>query len=161
MKSEIFDITITGKYYSLQLPEAIVRPFLEKDQRRVKVVASYEGKEVHFHAAIQKRKGAYFMIFGKRHQKELGIFPNDYFQLQLFKDTTKYGVEIPEELQAVFDMDPEAVAIFDQLPDGTSRGLIYAIARYKASQTRIDKALLLCENLKRGLRDRQMLLKSF
>ena len=161
MKSPVFDITITGKFYSLQLPEAIVSPFLEKGQRRVKAVASFEGKEVHFHAAIQRRKGAYYMIFGKRHQKELGIFPNDYFQLQLFEDTTKYGVEIPEELQAVFDMEPEAMAIFDQLQDGTSRSLIYTIARYKASQTRIDKALLLCENLKRGIRDRKMLLKSF
>ena len=101
------------------------------------------------------------MMFGKRYQKELGVFPNDYFQLQFFEDTSKYGVEMPEELDAVFLSDYDAFTIFESFTPGKKRGIIYMIARYKNSQTRIDKSLLLCENLKKGIRDPRMLLKSF
>lgn len=161
LKSKPFEISITGNYYSLLLPEDIIAPFLERNLKRVKVIASYEGKELSFHAAIQKRNGNHYMMFGKRYQKELGIFPNDYFQLQFFEDTSRYGVEMPEEFDAVLLSDYEAFKIFEALTDGKKRGIIYAIARYKNPQTKIDKALLVCENLKRGIRDNRLMLKSF
>ncbi|WP_273567309.1 YdeI/OmpD-associated family protein [Maribacter halichondriae] len=161
LKSKVFEITVTSSYYSLLLPESIINPFLEKKIRRVKAVASFEGKELIFHAAIQKRNGNYYMMFGKRYQKELGIFPNDYFRLQLFEDDSKYGVDMPDEMNAVLSSDPEAQQIFESFTAGKKRGLIYGISRYKNSQMRIDKSILICENLKRGIRDSRILLKSF
>ena len=98
---------------------------------------------------------------GKKNQKALGVFPNDYFTLQFFEDTTKYGVELPEELEAVLISDYDAFQIFESFTEGKKRGIIYSISRYKTSQTRIDKSLLLCENLKRGIRDNSALLRSF
>ncbi len=161
MKSKVFEVSVTGNYYSLQLPEEIVRPFLAKNLKRVKVRASFENNELFFHAAIQKRNGKYHMMFSKRYQKALGVFPNDYFELQLFKDDSKYGVEMPEEMSAVLSSDPEARQIFESFTSGKKRGLIYGIAQYKNRQTKIDKSLLICENLKKGIRDNRMLLKSF
>lgn len=159
MQSKVFEITVTGSYHALLLPEDIVLPFLEKNLKRVKAKASYQGKELTFHAAIQKRNGKYYMMFGKRYQKELGIFPNDYFQLQFFEDTSKYGVEMPEELDAVLRSDFEASEIFESFTAGKKRGIIYMILRYKNAQTRIDKSILVCENLKRGIRDTNILLR--
>lgn len=161
MKSPIFEISITGNYYSLLLPDHIIAPFLSKNLIRVKVKATFKDKKVNFHGAIQKRNSKYYMMFSKRYQKELGIFPNDYFQLQFFEDTSKYGVDMPEELDAVLLSDIDAYTIFESFTAGKKRGIIYMIARYKSSQTKIDKSLLLCENLKRGIRDNLMLLKSF
>ncbi len=161
LKSKPFEISITGSYYSLLLPMDIIQPFLDQNIKRVKAKAAFEGKELQFHGALQKRHGNYYMMFGKRYQKELGIFPNDYFQLQFFEDDSKYGVEMPEELDAVLLSDYEAFRIFDSFTDGKKRGIIYAIARYKNAQTRIDKSLLICENLKRGVRYNPDLLKSF
>lgn len=161
LKSKPFEISITGSYYSLMLPEETIQPFLDKKLKRVKVKASFEGNVLEFHAALQKRKGSYYMMFGKRYQKELGVFPNDYFQLQLFEDDSKYGVEMPEEFDAVLQSDYEAFEIFESLKPGKQRNLIYAIIRYKNPQTRIDKAILICENLKRGIRNPMEMLKSF
>jgi len=161
LKSKPFEISISGSFYALLLPENIIAPFLEKNLKRVRVKAIFEEKELSFHGAIQKRNGLHYMMFGKRYQKELGIFPNDYFQLQFFEDDSKYGVEMPEELDAVLVSDYDAFQIFDSFTDGKKRGIIYAIARYKTSQTRIDKSILLCENLKRGVRHNLDLLKSF
>jgi len=161
LKSKVFEIAITGKYYALLLPEEIVLPFLKKNLKRVKVTASFKEKELSFHGAIQKRGGNYYMMFGKRYQKELGVFPNDYFQLQFFEDTSKYGVDMPEELEAVLLSDHEANEIFESFTAGKKRGIIYGVLGYKNSQTRIDKSLLICENLKRGVRKNPELLKSF
>ena len=161
MQSPVFEISVTGKYYSLLLPEDIIKPFLDKNLKRVKAKASFNDKEIWFHGAIQKRSGKYYMMFGKRYQKQLGIYPNDYFKLQFFEDTSKYGIEVPEEFETVMLSDYDAFQLFESFTDGRKRGLIYAIARYKNSQTRIDKTILLCENLKRGIRDPLEMLKSF
>lgn len=161
VKSEVFEITITGKYHALHIPDAIVRPFLEKSLKRVKVKASFKERQISFHGAIQNRNGKFCMVFGQRYQKQLGLFPNDFFQMQLFKDTSKYGVDIPEELEAVLSSDYEANQIFESFTAGKMRGIIYAVLGYKNVQTRIDKSLLICENLKRGIRRNPELLKSF
>ncbi|MBT8187690.1 MAG: YdeI/OmpD-associated family protein [Croceitalea sp.] len=146
--------------HSIQLPEAIVKPFLEKGLKRVKVLAKFEAKELIIHAALIKRNDGYTMMFSKNNQKKLGIFANDYFELQFFEDDSKYGVEVPEEFEAVMGSDADALKIFESLTDGKKRGLIYVILRYKNPQLRIDKCLLLCENLKRGIRDPKALFES-
>ncbi len=159
LKSPVFEITLGINYYALQLPPSIVQPFLDKKQSRVKVEAKFEGNLITFHAAIQKRNGKYVMLFGKQYQKALAAFPNDVLELQFFEDDSKYGVDVPEEFEAVLFSDPDAYNLFETLTPGRKRGLIYAIARYRNSQTRIDKTLLLCDRLKRGIRDPRILLK--
>ncbi|MGB5821914.1 MAG: YdeI/OmpD-associated family protein [Saonia sp.] len=160
MQSPVFEVTISGTH-SIILPPHIVKPFVEANQKRVKVQATFEERSIAFHGALQKRNERYFLMFGKNNQKALGVYPNDYFQLQFFEDTSKYGVVMPEELDAVLLSDYEAYEIFESFTDGKKRGIIYMISRFKTSQTRIDKSLLLCENLKRGVRDNRELLKSF
>lgn len=160
MKSPLFEVSLSAGF-GILLPENIIAPFLEKKQKRVRVEAHFEGKKINLHAAIQRRGEQYYMMFGKANQKALGVFPNDYFQLQFFEDDSKYGVEISEELEAVLYSDQEAFQIFESFTDGKKRGIIYMISRYKVSQTRIDKSILLCENLKRGIRDNMELLKVF
>lgn len=159
MKSPVFEVSLKGSH-SLIIPEIHAMPFAERGLGRVKVQANFEGKTLNFHAALQKYYGQFVMTFGKRYQKELGVFPNDYFELQLFEDTSRYGVEMPEELEVVLQGDPEALKIFESLTEGKIRSLIYIIARYKNSQTRIDKSIILSENLKRGIRDPRELFRS-
>ena len=156
--SKRFEVTVEGTH-AVYLPEEIVTPFLQGNNTRVKVKAFFEENEIEFHAALRKRLGRYVMTFGKRYQKELGIFPSDYFQMELFEDTTKYGVLMPKEMQAVFESDPEASEIFENFSDGKKRSLIYYVKRFKTSQTRIDKALMISENIKMGIIDQRELVK--
>ena len=159
MKSPVFEVSLRGSH-SLIIPEQYALPFSEKGQGRVRVQAKFEGHTLNFHAALQKYQGQFVMTFGKRYQKELGVFPNDYFELQLFEDNSRYGVEMPEELEVVLQGDPEAHRIFESFTAGKIRSLIYVIARYKNSQTRIDKSIILAENLKRGIREPRELFRA-
>ena len=145
--------------HSIIIPDEITKPFIEMGHSRVRVEATFESKTIDFYAAVRKYNGQYTMMFSKNKQKELGLLPNDLLQLQFFEDTSKYGVEVPEEFEAVMLSDYDAYQIFESFTKGKQRGIIYMIDRFKDSQRKIDKTLVLCENLKRGIRDNKDLLK--
>lgn len=160
LQSDPFEVSLAHNH-GIVLPDAVVQPFLKKGLTRVKVKASFQGAEVNFHAALVKKKnGLCMMMFSNEKQKTLGVFMNDYFTMQLFEDQSKYGVDMPEELEAVLLSDYDTYSIFETLTPGRQRSIIYAIMRYKNSQTRIDKSLLLTSNLKRGIKDPKLWLKA-
>lgn len=138
--------------YNIFIPKEIYTPFAEQKMSRVKVKVSFNSKELDFYAAIKKDKKSvdFKMMFSKQKQKDLGLSLGDEFTIQLFEDTSKYGVEMPEELDEVFLTDHKAFTIFETLTKGKQRSIIYGILRFKSSQQKIDKALIMCENLKRG-----------
>lgn len=147
-----FEVTITGTH-GIIIPIEEARPFIEEGQSRVALKAFFEGKSISFHGKLHQRNGTILISFGKRYQKELGVTTLEFFLLQIIEDVTEYGVEMPEELSAVLETDSKAFECFKKLTNGKKRSLIYHILRIKNTQTRIDKALLLCENLSRGLTD--------
>ncbi len=160
MESEAFEVQVAGMHGVL-IPDKIAEQFYNAGHKRIKVKATFQNKSIEFHAALNRWKnGTFSIMFSKGKQKELDILPNDHFQLQFFEDTSKYGVEVPEEFEAVMLSDYDAYQIFESFTKGKQRGLIYMIDRSKSSQKRIDKTLVLCENLKRGVRDNKDLLKA-
>ncbi len=66
---------------------------------------------------------------------------------------------MPKKFDAVLQSDLGVFEIFESLTDGKKRGLIYYILKIKNSQSRIDKALIITENLKRGIRDNKELIR--
>lgn len=151
MKSKKFTVTHIDKYLVF-IPKEIYQPFVGAKQTRVKVVANHQEKSIEFYAAVKRDKasGHFKMMFSKAKQQELNLALGDDFEIQLFEDNSKYGVEMPEELDAVLLSDYDAFSIFEGLTKGKQRSIIYYILRLKNSQKRIDQSLLLCENLKRG-----------
>jgi len=158
LTSKRFPVILEGTH-GLVVPDEVVLPFIEAGHKRIQILAYFEDRMISFHGAIHRYKERYLISFGKRYQKELGVLPTDFFEIQFKEDTTQYGVEIPEEFQAVLDSDPEGAAHFSTLTDGRKRGLIYYIIRFKTSQTRIDKSIIILENLKRGIRDPREIIK--
>ncbi|MEO1032310.1 YdeI/OmpD-associated family protein [Winogradskyella sp.] len=159
LKSTSFEVTLADKQ-SVILPDAPIADFLKGNHKRIKVKASFEDKQLEFYAALKREKtGLYRIYFSKAKQKALGVFMNDYFQLQVFEDTSKYGVDMSEELEAVLLSDYDAYTIFENLTPGKQRSIIYTISRYKSAQMRVDKALILTGNLKRGITDPKLWLK--
>ncbi|WP_299116704.1 YdeI/OmpD-associated family protein [uncultured Winogradskyella sp.] len=161
LKTEPFEVTLADKQ-SVILPQEHITEFIERKHKRIKVIASTPDNQIEFYAALKREKTGLFRIyFSKAKQKELEVYINDYFTIQVFEDTSKYGVEMSEELEAVLLSDYKAYTIFEELTPGRQRSIIYTISRYKSSQMRIDKAILLTENLKRGIYDPKLWLKKF
>ena len=160
IKSSVFEVGLLDQYH-IYIPEQVMQPFIDKQVKRLLIKASYNKKAMHFYAAFVKDKNTddFRIMFGKHLQKQLGVLQNDYFKVQLFEDNSKYGVDVPEELDAVFKSDVEAFTLFENLTAGKKRSIIYAISRFKNSQIRIDKSLIMCDNLKRGHLDPYTILK--
>ena len=151
MKTEVFKI-IHIDTYNVFIPAEIFQPFADQKINRVKVKVSHQKKTIDFYAAIKRDKisGDFKMMFSKAKQKELNLDLGNEFTIQLFEDKSKYGVDMPEELEAVLMSDYDAYTIFEKLTKGKQRSIIYGVLRFKSSQQKIDKALIMCENLKRG-----------
>lgn len=156
--SEKFTVHIEGTH-SVIVPDDVGSAFAKAGHTRVAVKAFFKEKEFDFHGKLHLYKERYQISFGKRYQKALGVFPSDFFELQLIEDQSKYGVEVPESFQAVLDSDPEGAEIFETLTPGRKRGLIYYISRIKTPQNQVDKTLIIFENLKRGIRDPREIIK--
>ena len=162
--SKRFEVHLTGAIPStgspaVIIPDEVASAFAKAGHKRIAIHAFYGDNTLHFHGTLHFYKEHYLISFGKRYQAALGIYPSDYFELQLLEDTTKYGVEVPESLQAVMDSDPEGFALFEKLTPGKKRSLIYYISRFKTAQTQVDKSLMVFENLKLGMTDYLQLVK--
>ena len=142
LTSRRFPVHIEGTH-AVVIPDEIGDVFAKADHKRVQIKAFFEGKEFEFHGKLHRYQERYVISFGKRYQKELGVFPSDFFELQLLEDISKYGVEVPKSLQAVMDSDSEGLTFFEDLTDGKKRSLIYHISRFKSEQTQINKALII------------------
>ena len=143
-------VKLEGRH-SVIIPDKLAQAMLSSGKKRVLVKGRYAEKQVQFHAALQKIKGVYRIMFSKINQKLIGLDPTTGFEIRLLPDTSKYGVDVPEEFSAVLASDPLAAENLEKLSDGLKRSLIYYVKRFKSSQTRIDMTLIIAENLSLGI----------
>ncbi|MGV3589949.1 MAG: YdeI/OmpD-associated family protein [Adhaeribacter sp.] len=90
---------------------------------------------------------AYISINNKR-LKQLGVKHGDVVQVTLQEDKSQYGMDMPEELAELLQQDNIGRERFDQLTPGRQRYIIHYVSAVKNTQLRIDRAILLIENLK-------------
>ena len=145
----------TGYGYILVVPPAIVQDFLDQHGKRV-VVTFNQGHRWHAALMAHGAFGHYIMV-GKQQLKKAGLDGDEEIEVELVADTSKYGAEVPEELEAVLETDPEGQRAFEGMTDGGKRSVIFMVARYKTTDSRIEKALDVLEKLKLGITDRKIL----
>lgn len=158
LTSEVFEAQLHGTHAAI-VPTHIAKTFIDQGHKRIQVIARLEEREVRYHSALHSYKGQYSISYSKQYQKKIGAFPSDYVNFQLIEDTSTYGVEMPEEFQAVLDSDPEAFQIFQSFTPGKQRSLIYYILKIKTSQLRIDRAIRISENMKMGISETKELIR--
>ena len=90
----------------------------------------------------------YISINNKR-MKQLGLKEGDMVHIALEKDTSEYGMEMPEALAALLEQDHNGMLCFQNLTAGKQRYIIHYISAVKNSQLRVDRAIMLIENLKK------------
>lgn len=136
---------LTGMHYMF-IPSSIVTELGGGFSRRL--IATVNNQISWQCGLMSLREGhAYISITNKR-MKELGVKLGDNIELKLEEDPSKYGVEMPEELQAVLDLDPEGYARFEALKPAMQRYTINYVSSVKNTDKRIERALLLINNLK-------------
>jgi hypothetical protein len=119
----------------------------ESDGKSRRVVCTLNGKE-RFQCALMPSRGDFVILVNKKIRTSLGVAAGNVLKVTLEKDTSKYGLEMPEEFEEVLNQDPEGDKLFHALTPGKQRSLIYAVSSVKDVDKRIHRALIMIEHLK-------------
>ena len=91
-----------------------------------------------------------YIALSKARMKELDVHLNDEVSVELKRDFSKYGFEVPEEFTEVLEQDHEGSERFNSLRMGFQRAIIYLVIQIKSSDKKIEKSIFFLENLKRA-----------
>jgi hypothetical protein len=131
----------------LEVPANIVKKLGGKFNVRLLCTVN---KKITFQGGIVALgKGSGYISFNLKRMKEIGVKDGDVVEVKLEPDPSKYGMEVPEELNELFKQDKEGKKRFDGLSPGKQRYIIHYVSAVKNTQKRVDRAILLIENLKK------------
>ncbi len=134
-------------YYHIPVPQDIAEHFISRKKKRV--VCSLAGGVEVIHAALMPDGlGGWFININKEVRKKLRLERLSEVEVELTEDNSKYGMPMPEELGELLKLDDEGSHHFHQLTPGKQRNLIHIVAKYKTTDTRLTKALVIVNYLK-------------
>lgn len=100
-------------------------------------------------AVLRQRTGERYFVVSAALRKAAGISPGDVVHVRFHMvDVNK--LELPEELQALLDVDPEMRAVWNTFSVGKQRGLVHYVASAKSTDTRIKRSLELLRKAMNG-----------
>lgn len=155
-----FDTNALGYGPYLPLPEDVfTEMFKIAPDKRVKCKFG----DLEHYCAMQPKDGSHFIMLNKPMLKKLGWSMGDTVTVQIEKQELKYGIPISEEMEEVLNSDFEGSEYFHALTKGTQRSLIHVINKYKSSQLRIDRSIIILQHLvlRRGNLDFKILQQNF
>ena len=144
--SEIFEIQNNVWNMGFEVPRHVVTQYLGKDYKRVQ--CTLNGAHTFQCALMPLGDDRYFINVNSAIQKKLSLNLGDEVSVKLEPDTSKYGLPMPEELEALLEIDPEGDRIFHRLTPGKQRNLLHIVGLPKSSEIRVKKAMVIVEYLK-------------
>ncbi|MFA7274077.1 MAG: YdeI/OmpD-associated family protein [Crocinitomicaceae bacterium] len=93
--------------------------------------------------------GEGYITLSAARMKTLDVHFGEEVDVSLLPDDTEYGMEMAVEFKAVLDNDSEAFERFLKLKKGMQRYLLYYTIQVKSSEKRLERALLMLNNLKK------------
>jgi uncharacterized protein YdeI (YjbR/CyaY-like superfamily) len=94
-------------------------------------------------------EGSGYINISIKKLRELKLKCGDKIQVKLQADESKYGMEVSEELQTLLDQDEEGYRRFEMLTAGKQRFIIHYVNSVKTSAKRLERALMMINNLKK------------
>lgn len=135
----------SGWYYLTVSPE-IAKGF-ETDGKTRRVVCTLNESHT-FQCALMPNKGRFTIGVSQPIRKKLLLQDGDTVTFRLEKDTSKYGMPMPDDFAEVLRQDSEGDRLFHALTPGRQRSLLYMIADPKDIDKRIHLGLSVLEHLK-------------
>jgi hypothetical protein len=132
------------------VPDEIATALLAKDGKRVVAILTTEYGLTHeYQCGLQPiPKGCTSIMVNKEIRKKLSVDAASRVRVQLRKDTSEYGLEMPEELAELLQQDEAGNSLFHALTAGKQRTMLYIVSSVKSSERRIERAIIVLEHLK-------------
>lgn len=149
-------------YLHIIVPKHIVKE-LKFEGKAKRILFAINGAESFPAAFMPKGNGDFFININKKLIKKHNLKEGSKVKVVVEKDTSKYGMPIPEEFEIALAQDREAAAFFDSLTPGRQRNLIHLVYKVKSTDVRIRKSLVILHHLKytSGIIDFKLLNEQF
>ncbi len=131
--------------YHMPVSTEMAEQFIEGNDRRI--ICTINGQET-IQAALMPNLMGYFIMMNKQLVTKLGLQTGSQVELEIEKDTSEYGLDMPDELRELLNQDDEGSEYFHALTKGKQRTLIYIVAKVKNTNSRLNKALAIVHHLK-------------
>lgn len=138
----VFDWNIG--YHHFPIDPETTRQLSSEDHKRV--VCTVNGQLV-MHSAMMPHGDGSFIMVSKNVRSKLGIELGDQVELNLKKETSEYGMPMPESFEMVLAQDDLAFEHFKKLTPGKQRSLIYIVKKLKNIDKQITKSLAIAAHL--------------
>ena len=135
-----------GKLWSFVLPFAKedVEEFLTDDRR----VLLYFNEMDYIHCALMPDGvGDFFININKDTRKQFNLEEDQALEVSLTKDTSKYGMPVPQELEELWENDAVFYDYFHALTPGKQRNLLHLVNKIKSKTKRQEKAVVIYQYL--------------
>lgn len=145
-KTKIFVLQSLMGMHCLLIPAEIVHYFGGKFS--VRLLCRINEFEAFQCGLVSLGKGEAYISINKKRMKAYNLVDGDIVEVVLELDESEYGMTMAEELEEILFQDEEGYKRFQNLSPGKQRYIIHYVNAVKSSQLRIDRALLLINNLK-------------
>lgn len=141
--------------YSLHflVPDEIVQTIKSDGHKRLRVSVNKE--DAIAAALLSKGNGVYAIKLNKGLLKKWKLQLGDSVDVVAVPDESKYGMDLPEEFAAIWEVDQQGSDYFHALTPGKQRTLLHLVAKVKSPDIRAKKAMIIMEylNLNEGKLD--------
>ncbi len=133
--------------YYIPVPQSISKELIQQDCTRLICAIN---DTIKFHCALMpKGEGRYFINLNKERRKILMASQFTELKVSIAPDKSEYGLPMPTEFKELLHQDPEGDHVFHNLTPGKQRTLLHLVGKYKNTETRINKSIVIVEYLKR------------
>lgn len=136
---------LLGVHY-LEVPQEVVQQLGGKFN--VRLLCTVNGNLTFQCGLVALGGGMAYISINNKRMKQLKVKNGDEATVVLEKDNSEFGVEIPEELVELLNQDEEGMKRFKMLVPSKQRYIIQYVSTVKSSQLRIDRSIMLINNLK-------------
>ncbi|MEM6830698.1 MAG: DUF1905 domain-containing protein [Bacteroidota bacterium] len=131
--------------YYLAIPKELGHQFVEGKNRRVLCKINDHPP---IHSALMPKGDEYTIYINTELKQKLKIEEGEKVTLCLEKDTTEFGMLVPESFEVLLGQDDEGRKYFHALTKGKQRSLIYIITKVKNIDSQLAKGLAIMHHLK-------------
>tara|TARA_R100000005_G_C5001627_1_gene208845 strand:+ start:1413 stop:1934 length:522 start_codon:yes stop_codon:yes gene_type:complete len=130
--------------YHFPVSPEITAQFTDGNNRRVNCTIN---NKITFNTALMPIDNASYILVNQKVRTELNLSDGDKVLITLEKDTSEYGMPMPESFRVLLDQDEVGSQFFHSLTPGKQRSLIYIVGKVKSVDSQLNKGLAILDHL--------------
>jgi hypothetical protein len=144
-KTRVFKLEHLSGHY-LEVPSVVVKKLGVISKLRWKCTVN---ESLSWQCGIvAHKKGTGYILLNQKLMKAGKLKEGSAALVELRKDESRFGLDMPPELKALLAQDKEGRLRFEALVPGKRRYIIYYVGQVKSEQLRLERALRCINNLK-------------